>query len=182
MKNEIYIHPLAQSRIEEFFIYLKDHISDNGQAQTSLFIPISRKDLDIPAGMMESFRKGQALPLDGLGWRRIFIAENTEKEIVGHIDLRSHNQAYTQHRAIMGMGVHREYRKLGLGRLLIESIEIWVKEKTELEWIDLWVLSENKPAIRLYEKMGFHKVGEVENMFKIDGAALSYKQMTKQVP
>ncbi|MEM6806097.1 MAG: GNAT family N-acetyltransferase, partial [Bacteroidota bacterium] len=161
IKNKIEIGPLAQARIEEFLIYLRDHISDNGQHHTPLFVPISRKDLDLPKEMAESFRKGQALSIKEMGWRRIFVAENEQNKIVGHIDLRSLNQAYTRHRAIIGMGVDRDYRKLGLGSSLMETAITWAKEKAKLSYIDLQVLSENKPAIRLYEKLGFQRLGEM---------------------
>ena len=115
MKSPIQIKPLAQEKIEDFLLYLNDHISDNGRDDTPLFLPISRDDLSLPEGIVDSFRKGQATSMDKLGWRRVFIAKNENHDIVGHIDLKSHNQAYTHHRAVMGMGVHREFRKMGLG-------------------------------------------------------------------
>ena len=81
----------------------------------------------------------------------------------------------------MGMGVHRDYRQMGLGSLLIESIAEWAKNETTVERIDLWVLSENNPAIHLYKKLGFQKIGEVEDMFRIDGTSVSYIMMTKKI-
>ena len=181
MRNDIEIKPLTEDITAKFLFYLGDHISDNGKDNSPLFLPISKNDLSIPEALSSSFRDGQSISIDKLGWRRVFIAMNKKNEIIGHIDLKSHNQSYTSHRAVLGMGVHRDYRQMGLGCLLIESIISWVKDKTSIEQIDLWVLTENKPAIQLYNKLGFQKTGEVEDMFRIDGVSLNYKMMTKKI-
>lgn len=175
------IKPLKIERIDDFFVYLNDHISDNGKKNTPLFLPISREDLSIPMELIDSFRDGLSISINKLGWRRVLVAVNKKNEIIGHIDLKSYNQKYTNHRAIMGMGVHREHRKEGLGSLLIESLLDWIKNENIIERIDLWVLSENNPAIRLYSKLGFQKVGEVEDMFRIDGSSNNYIMMTKKI-
>jgi ribosomal protein S18 acetylase RimI-like enzyme len=52
---------------------------------------------------------------------------------------------------------------------------------TALEWIDLQVLSENKPALQLYARMGFELVGEIADMFRIDGRSFAYTTMTRKV-
>ena len=181
MNLEIEIKPLLADQIDDFFDYLNDHILDNGKNNTPLFLPISREHLNLPPTLIDNFKDGQSISINKLGWRRVFIAINKQNEIVGHIDLKSHNQNYTYHRAIMGMGVHREYRKKGLGSLLIEYIFDWVKNESIIAQIDLWVLSENHTAIRLYDRLGFHKVGEVEDMFRIDNNSLNYIMMTKQI-
>ncbi len=116
-----------------------------------------------------------------MGWRRVLVAFNEMNDIVGHIDLKSHNQNYMNHRAILGMGVHRNFRKEGLGRLLIESIVDWVKNHTIIEQIDLWVLSNNTPAISLYKKLGFQKIGEIQDMFRVDGLSYNSIMMTKKI-
>ncbi len=180
MKSEIVIDLLTAERFDDFLFYLNDHISDNGKDNSPLFLPISRKDLSLSKEVKDSFRSGLSISIDNLGWRRVLIAVNKNGEIIGHIDLKSHNQNYTKHRAILGMGVQQDHRKVGVGCLLIESIIEWAKNKTLIERIDLWVLSTNGVAIRLYEKMGFKKVAEVEDMFRIDGASLDYIMMTKE--
>lgn len=181
MARDIKIKPLASERIDEFLAYLNDHISDNGEENTPLFLPISRDDLSLPIAVADSFRKGQSLSLNELGWRRAFIAVNEKDEIIGHIDLKSLNQNYTGHRALMGMGVDRDYRKEGLGSMLIKWMLDWAKNETSIERIDLWVLSQNNPAICLYHKLGFKKVGEVEDMFRIDGDSHNYSMMTAKI-
>lgn len=181
MKSEIEIKPLAEERIDDFFCYLTDHISDNGKDNSPLFQPISINNLSIPKGLVDSFKDGQSISMDKSGWRRAFIAVNKMNDIIGHIDLKSHSQTYTHHRALLGMGVHRDYRQLGLGKSLIETAIEWANNATAIESIDLWVLSANSPAIRLYKKLGFQTIGEVEDMFRIDGNSLNYVMMTKKI-
>lgn len=181
MKSEIEIKPLPSEEFDDFFLYLNDHISDNGRDGTALFIPISQEHLSVSEELKTSFKNGQTIAVGESGWRRLFVARNKAGDILGHIDLKSHNQNYTEHRAVLGMGVHRDYRKIGLGKLLMETIFEWAKEETSIERIDLQVLSGNSPAIRLYKRLGFQQIGEVEDMFRIDGASLSYIMMTKYI-
>ncbi len=172
------IRLLEIERMDEFLTYLSDHISDNGKDNTDLFLPISRSELNISKDLVNSFKNGQSIRIGELYWRRVFIAENKNNKIVGHIDLKSLNQKYTKHRAMMGMGVHRDYRSEGLGRLLIEFMLNWVKKKTEIDYIDLWVLAQNYRAIRLYNKMGFREIGQINDMFRMDGQSHNFLMMT----
>lgn len=41
-----------------------------------------------------------------------------------------------------------------LGQQLIISVKHWAIDEAAIEWIDLWGLSENLPAIALYQATG----------------------------
>jgi RimJ/RimL family protein N-acetyltransferase len=107
---------------------------------------------------------------------------DAQGEIAGHADLRARPERYTEHRALLGMGVHRDHRRQGLGLRLIHAAIGWARTCTQLEHIDLEVLSANAPAIALYEKAGFRRIGEYEDMFRIDGKSLSYTLMSATLP
>jgi ribosomal protein S18 acetylase RimI-like enzyme len=77
------------------------------------------------------------------------------------------------------MGVDRGNARSAWGRRLIEHAEAWARANELLEWIDLQVLSSNRAAIRLHERSGFKKIGEIPDMFRIDGQNLSYTTMSK---
>jgi ribosomal protein S18 acetylase RimI-like enzyme len=79
------------------------------------------------------------------------------------------------------MGVDRDHRMRGLGALLLAHAQSWAAVNAALEWIDLEVLSTNKPAIRLYLQAGFSSVGEIPEMFKIERQPFSYTLMTKRI-
>ena len=181
MTSDVHIKPLMISDIEQFFLYLDDHISDNGRDDSPLFLPISRNDLSLSKALITKFKKGLKTSIGELGWRRGLLAMNTEDQIVGHIDLRSDVQKYTAHRAILGMGVHRDYRKMGIGRLLIQSVTDWALKESTIERVDLWVLSNNLPALKLYQKLDFKIIAEVEDLFRIDGVSQNSTMMTKKI-
>lgn len=144
------IRLVAPKELEKFFIYLNDHLSNNGKEGTPLFQPLSRNDSRLPKEKEESFSEGLSIPVGQAGWRRVWIAVDQNEEILGHIDLRALTDKYTEHRALLGMGVDRKYWRKGLGKRLIETVTLWVASETAIEWIDLWVLSNNVPAVHLY--------------------------------
>jgi ribosomal protein S18 acetylase RimI-like enzyme len=43
---------------------------------------------------------------------------------------------------------------------------------------DLQVISENQAAVSLYQRAGFVKMGELPDMFRIDGRACAYTTMS----
>ena len=170
---------VAAQEFDQFLIYLNDHLSDNGKNGDAYFQPLSQSESSFPSERTAAFRAGLVLPVGQVGWRRLRIARNESDQIIGHIDLRAHAERFTEHRCLLGMGVDRGYRKISLGKRLIEHAEEWVQANELLEWIDLQVLSSNEKAIRLYERSGFEKIGETPDMFRIDGQSLSYTAMTK---
>ncbi|NRB53817.1 MAG: GNAT family N-acetyltransferase [Saprospiraceae bacterium] len=177
--NTIQVSPLPIKDLSIFLAYLEDHLSDNGQGITPLFQPLSKRDAKLSDTMRHSFASGLSRPTDQLGWRRVWVARTKTGTIVGHIDLRAHREKHTLHRALLGMGVDRDHRRLGIGRLLMNTAFTWAREETKLAFIDLQVLSTNRAAITLYQKSGFSLIGEIQDMFRIDGQSYSYTYMDK---
>jgi ribosomal protein S18 acetylase RimI-like enzyme len=58
---------------------------------------------------------------------------------------------------LWGMYVRPEYRGLGVGQMLVEAIIDHARERVEL--LQLFVVSDNLPARRLYEGLGFVEYG-----------------------
>ena len=70
---------------------------------------------------------------------------------------------------ITNVAVHPDYRKLGIGSMLIEAMIDYCEEKKCAAYT-LEVRSSNKPAISLYEKHGFN----------VDGIRKEYYQDNKE--
>ena len=72
------------------------------------------------------------------------------------------------HSAELAMGVHRDFRRRGIGRRLMDGVieKAW---QSGLERIELIVWSDNRPAIDLYEKLGFQHEGVLRNFRFLDG-------------
>jgi ribosomal protein S18 acetylase RimI-like enzyme len=79
---------------------------------------------------------------------------------------------------MLGMGVHRAYRRHGLGTRLVGTALDWARVDTGLKWIDLEVLSENQPAVALYLRSGFTMTARIADMLQIDGVSHDLSYMT----
>ncbi len=178
---ELTIRGAGNAELNQFFAYLNDHLTDNGTGNTALFMPMARAASAFPPERQAAFRTGMVTALNEPGWRRLWLAWTPGGEIAGHIDLRARTEAAASHRALLGMGVHRAYRKLGLGQRLIDTAMAWARDATPLDWVDLEVLSINIPARQLYKRMGFVQTGEITDLFRIDGQSLGYTLMSRPV-
>lgn len=174
------VEPLGAAGFTEFIVYLNDHLADNG-GEAGYFQPLPRGHSTFPAERAAQFRSGLDIAVGAQGWRRAWVARSAEGRLVGHIDLRAHLESFTGHRCLLGMGVDRHHRRAGLGAALIAHARQWAAEVARLEWMDLQVMSQNRAALALYRRAGFETVGEIEEMFKIDGKAFSYTTMSMRL-
>jgi ribosomal protein S18 acetylase RimI-like enzyme len=172
------IRPADAADLPAFFIYLDDHLRDNGRDGAPLFQPLSREQSQLPPGLKVSFIEGLAIAVGEPGWRRLWLALDARGSIAGHIDLRARPEPSARHRAMLGMGVHRAYRRRGLGVQLVDAATRWARSEDGLKWIDLEVLSENHPAITLYVRSGFTMTARIADMLQIDGASHDLSYMT----
>ena len=174
------IRAATSADLPALFAYLDDHLSDNGSGETALFMPIPRSESGFPREKEANMRKGIGIAVGQSGWRRPWIALTDDGQIAGHVDLRARTEKVSAHRALLGMGVHRDHRRQGLGCRLVEVAYAWAKTQA-IAWIDLDVLSVNRPAIALYQRCDFTLVGEMPDMFRIDGESLGHTLMTRQI-
>ncbi|MEJ1170461.1 GNAT family N-acetyltransferase [Variovorax sp. CCNWLW235] len=164
-----------------FAEYLNDHISDNGTEGEPLFQPIARIDCHFAGEKATGFRRALDVAPPNPGWRRAWVALSGEDRIVGHVDLRAHPAACMEHRCLLGMGVHREWRRSGLGQRLLDAAVEWAKADQQMAWIDLQVIASNDAAVRLYERAGFTGTGLVQDCFRVDGRQVDYLSMALPV-
>jgi ribosomal protein S18 acetylase RimI-like enzyme len=162
-----------------FFVYLDDHLRDNGRDGTPLFQPLSRAQSQLPPGLKVSFINGLNIPVGEPAWRRLWLALDSRGSIAGHIDLRARPEPLARHRAMLGMGVHRAYRRRGLGARLLSTAVDWARTEDGLKWIDLEVLSGNQPAVALYLRSSFTMTARIEDMLRIDGVSHDLSYMTR---
>ncbi|CAH0250614.1 Mycothiol acetyltransferase [Massilia sp. Bi118] len=172
------IRPAEAADLPAFFVYLEDHLRDNGRDGAPLFQPLSRAQSPLPQGLKASFVDGVAIPVGQPRWRRLWLALDARGSIAGHIDLRARPEPGARHRAMLGMGVHRAYRRRGLGAQLLGTAIDWASGEERLKWIDLEVLSENHPAVALYLRAGFTMTARIEDMLEIDGESLDLSYMS----
>ncbi len=66
---------------------------------------------------------------------------------------------------INNVGVLPEYRRRGIGKMLMDKLCTYCRDNV-ITLLTLEVRESNAPAIRLYEKLGFQKVGVRKNYYK----------------
>ena len=172
------IQPVEPGDLPALFVYLDDHLQDNGKNGTPLFQPMARRESFFPASRKAAFATGLATPVGAPNWRRAWIALDAGGAIAGHVDVRARPETASAHRALVGMGVQRDHRRQGLGQRLLQVAQDWAMQETALAWLDLEVLATNLPGRALYLGHGFRITGETPDMFRVDGEALGYTYMT----
>ena len=174
------IEPLAEADLGDFFQYLGAQLAENGR-DGLWFMPVAPTDAGVPEAKRQAFRSGLATPVGEPGWRRGWIVRDARGHVAGHIDLRAHPDAFTGHRCVLGMGVRRDLRRLGVARRLLAHASEWAVSQG-LKWIDLQVLSANEAAVALYRREGFLMQGGRPDMFVIAGVSLGEIWMARRLP
>ncbi len=101
-------------------------------------------------------------------------------EIVGVAGLLIREGKKEAHKALLvGMYVRPESRKSGVGRQLVGTIVEFARRRVEI--LQLVVVSENEPARRLYERLGFVEYGIEKKALKQDGRYYDEVLMAKEL-
>jgi ribosomal protein S18 acetylase RimI-like enzyme len=69
-------------------------------------------------------------------------------------------------------------RRQGLGIRLLRHAERCTRATDVRDWIHLQVPSGNEAALRMYDRAGYRVVGEVQDIFRLDGVSFPYTYMT----
>ena len=83
-----------------------------------------------------------------------------DDRVVGYIG----SQTVCGETDVMNIAVHPDYRRRGIGQILIEELIREVKNLGSIS-LTLEVRSSNAPAVSLYEKLGFSQVGRRKNYY-----------------
>jgi L-phenylalanine/L-methionine N-acetyltransferase len=84
--------------------------------------------------------------------------EENMQRIVGSASLKFNSQEVFKHKAELGIAVHDDYQKLGIGTALLNHLLAIAKIK-KLKKVGLIVNIKNERAICMYRKMGFECEG-----------------------
>jgi ribosomal protein S18 acetylase RimI-like enzyme len=153
-------------------------------ADAALFREIRLEALrDNPEAFGSTFEAENAQPLawfsDRLGRSNLFGAFHGSK-LVGIAGLVIGEGKKEAHKGLLvGMYVRPGSRKSGVGRLLVEAIIEFARERVEL--IQLAVVSDNQPARRLYAGLGFLEYGLEKKALKQDGRYFDEVLMAKDL-
>ena len=111
----------------------------------------------------------------------LLIAENDGRHI-GNCSLTSiGGYKRYRHRCDIAIALYKEYCGIGIGKAMLETV-LDIAKKAGYEQVELEVIADNKPAIALYEKLGFKIYGTFPNNMKYaDGSYVDAYWMMKKL-
>jgi RimJ/RimL family protein N-acetyltransferase len=107
----------------------------------------------------------------------IFVVEHKDK-LVGFLGAFGGSYHRNQHCAHIVIGIRQDFVGQGIGRQLFEAIEKWAVDH-KLHRLELTVMSQNEPAIGLYQKMGFKTEGVKQDSLLVNGRYVDEYYMAK---
>ena len=90
------------------------------------------------------------------------VGQDTVEQLILYPE--KHNKMFY----IMTLGSNESFRGLGLGSKLIHECINIVEQVQSCGVIYLHVITYNKTAIRFYERLGFHRIKEIDDYYSID--------------
>lgn len=101
-----------------------------------------------------------------------YIIGKIHNEIIGFAGLKKiFDQA-----DIMNIVIKKTYRNQGIGTLLLENLILLAKD-LNISTLFLEVNEQNKPAIHLYEKLGFEKLGVRKKYYNNNNGIIMKKNL-----
>ena len=113
-------------------------------------------------------QEGQWLQSNIENENHLVLVAETGGRIVGQLDFSNGHRKRIAHTGEFGMGVHKAWRGLGIGSMLLQVMLDWAGKHPLLEKVNIRVHSTNKRAILMYEKHGFKKEGLLLKNLKYD--------------
>ncbi len=158
-----------EATLDAFSRFVLDHAAESGREGSPHFSPTSQRTSR--SEVRDNTRARWLRDLDEPLWGRAWLLWSANV-VVGELELRGGRIHAELHRATLGMGLRRSFTRQGHGRRLMEIALRWAREEAHLSWIDLGVFSDNVPARKLYQRMGFVELGVRPDAFRIDGGVV----------
>ena len=98
----------------------------------------------------------------------ILLVAEAAGVIAGTSEVDKGKRKRCQHVGRVGISVFKEYRGIGVGTALLQSVIEWAKEDKIIEKLSIDVFSNNNRAIGLYKKLGFCEHGRAPKELKIN--------------
>jgi RimJ/RimL family protein N-acetyltransferase len=100
--------------------------------------------------------------------KETLIVAEVNGVVVGSIQFRSQNRKRLSHTGSVSMSISKNYRGMGIGKVLLKALLDWAEENPLIEKVSLGVLSTNQRAISLYKQMGFLEEGRLIKEYKLN--------------
>lgn len=99
---------------------------------------------------------------------KFMVSAFYEDRIVGNLGFFGSVGEFLKHNARLGMGIEKKFCGIGLGSVLLQHA-LNHAQKLKFHRLELTVRAFNEAGIKLYEKIGFERVGILKDAAFIDG-------------
>lgn len=134
--------------------------------------------LQLPFPSVESWRKKLENPPQGF----YSLVAAAEGEVVGHLGLHAVSNPRRRHAGSLGMAVRDDWQGKGVGSALLKAAIELADGWLNLTRLELTVYTDNAPALRLYEKLGFVREGTHKQYAFRDGVFVDAYAMARLRP
>jgi len=90
---------------------------------------------------------------------QIALLARHENRLIGFLGMETRPRIQLRHVGMLHLSVHKDFRRLGIARHLIQTLIDWATLHPTLEKLSLAVIPENIPALNLYKKLNFIEEG-----------------------
>jgi RimJ/RimL family protein N-acetyltransferase len=97
----------------------------------------------------------------------LFLVAEIEGTVVGLLEFANGQLRRTAHSGMLVMLVNPEWRGIGVGTALLDTLLGWARGNPSIEKVTLATFSSNTRAINLYRKMGFIQEGYCPRDMKV---------------
>lgn len=101
-----------------------------------------------------------------------------KNEIVGFASYHKSRDSEDDRGEVSALYVLKDYQKLGIGKALMDEC---INRLATYEYISIWVLHNNMPAIAWYEHYGFRKDGKTKSVSLMDHYFLDETRMSMRI-
>lgn len=174
--NEIIVRPLLKSDlliVQKFQNFINSLVKEKAMLSTVSKMTLKKET----AFLNDQLKKIKSKKIVYL------VAEDKKKELIaGTVSVRLQPGAQ-DHVGNLGITVRKEYRRIGLGKVLMREIVGLAKKelKPRPEIIRLSVFHANEPALKLYKKIGFKKAARIPRQFRHRGELMDEVVMMKEL-
>lgn len=98
-----------------------------------------------------------------------FMLGRINGELVSVTSLTAPTRDRIAHTCEVAISVKKKFWNIGVGKNMLSELIEFAKNTNIITVIHLGVRADNENAIKLYEKLGFEKIGVYKNFFKING-------------
>lgn len=133
---------------------------------------VSRKDeIDWLANSFKAIEKNDV----------VMIVSEVDGKVIGNSIITREEMDSKKHVGMFGIGLKKEYRRMGIGKDLLESVISIARKEMGIKIVQLWCFAGNHGAINLYNNTGFKEVGRIpkglNNFGKYDDEVLFYREV-----